>query len=360
MTADLSAVFESLPSPAWLLRANEPHHWHCNRPAMLLPGAGQRPRIERAALAALFDFTRDGGQALAERLDALLAGAASQGFRAPLAQSPETGYDFVAHALDGEGGRGVLLIASRAADALAPPVTDWWRGVRHDLRGPITPLRMALHLVRSGRVGADDLARTMTMADRQVDLLLATSDDVADMLALQYGQLQLRLLPLDLRQALDKLDHNQGLADALAHRGHALQRVAPAQPVMARIDSLRLQQLLEHLLRAFARRAAKDAPIELTLGSRDGEARLTIGGAEAQLGDDKGLRYIAEGADPGAVPGGLGMQPLLMREIALRHELIIDIVPAQGQLRLRMPLAPDDNDAADSNAADPAACTARP
>ena len=63
----------------------------------------------------------------------------------------------------------------------APPIGNQILAVvAHELRGPLTPLRMASQLIRSASAGRPEILRLTDMIDRQVDGIERLAQDLMD------------------------------------------------------------------------------------------------------------------------------------------------------------------------------------
>ena len=86
----------------------------------------------------------------------------------------------------------------------------WWARLGHDLRGPVSPMRLAVQVLRSDRCTALEREEALQLLDRQVDRLLGEIDDVAELMRLRAGTWVLRAghgdLKADLKANLKKID----------------------------------------------------------------------------------------------------------------------------------------------------------
>jgi signal transduction histidine kinase len=305
-------VFAALPFAAWLAGDAGADRLRGNAHAVATAGATV---ASCADLEALFEFEDGADGWLRRQLMALFADGAERRFEGRLRKAPGRRFDFRACAV-GDPARpaAVLLLASPVAATFMPG--DWWQRVGHDLRGPVTPVRMALQLLKSGRVDPEHVAQTAALADRQLDPLLAVIDDVSGLLAMMADASTLQRIPVDLSALLECS--------------------APDGPVVVVGDPVYLRQLFAYA----AGRAADNAPgatIRVVLAADAGRATVRIGGAGPALADDAGLACVA-GAT--AVPAGPDLKSLLMREVARRHAAILDLAAAPGEIRISLPLAP--------------------
>jgi signal transduction histidine kinase len=210
-----------------------------------------------------------------------------------------------------------------------PP--GWWQRIRHDLRGAVAPVRLAVQLLRSGRVDAAERVEALAVIDRQVEQLLAAIDDVGDLLRLQAG------LPLHQRARqdgnllLDLVCGRGGLVRGLAARQLRLRCEPCEQEVPFPHDPVRVAALLEFLLLRAAAHAPQEAELVLALRPEGNGAELLLEGAAASLAGDPELRFLLDEAVDGEEPG---LRALLMREV-LRGNGIVLRHAGDGALALR-------------------------
>jgi hypothetical protein len=316
-------VFAALPFAAWLADAADSDRLRCNARAAALCGGAS---IACAGLDTLFRFGDDGDGRIGRHVAALFAGAPERRFEARLAQTPGHRFTFhVCPAGDPDAPMAVLLLAVPASATAAVP-GDWWRRVGHDLRGPVTPVRMALQLLRSGRVRPENVMQTVELADRQLDRLLDEIDDVSGLLGVHADASAFQDVPVDLCTVVDKL----------AEKGSArLQCRKPAASVTVVGDPARLLQLFAWIV-GCAAGPAPDATVRVELAAGATHATLRVCGT-ATLDDDQGLACVA-GSTAG--PANPDMKTLLMREIARHHGIAFDIVAGQDEIGVRLALAP--------------------
>ena len=191
---------------------------------------------------------------------------------------------------------------------------QWWQRLGHDLRGPIAPMRMAVQLLKSGRVGAAEQEAALQLIDRQIDVLLASIEDLTDLLRLNSGTFALNSAPNDLNLVLDVVSGRASLLRTLGEKQQALRCDPAEEAVIADHDALQVAALLEYLIRKSAEHAAPGALLTLELRKDGGRALLRICGSGRSLGVDPDVRHVT-GVAVGLI-GEREVKPVLMREIA--------------------------------------------
>lgn len=314
LDAQLHAFFESLPGAAWLVDKTDWHVAHGNtRGAAHLDG---RATCGIDELDELLEFPDDPGASIGRRIAA--AFSANEQARVPvrIRQSPSSRLTLVSWPLLVDGAAaavGLLVLDESGSPARRTPI-DWWLRVGHDLRGPITPIRMAVQLLKGGRIDATDKQDALRMIDRQLDQLLDNVQDVADLLRIEAGAFALRARPDDLNLVVDLLSGRTSLLNFLDERQQRLHCLGFATDVVASHDPVRLVALLEYLLRKSAGHAPRGAVLTLSLQADGGRARFMISGMTASILTDPDLAYIAGSVGDGFAEAAA--KAVLMHEVA--------------------------------------------
>jgi signal transduction histidine kinase len=197
-----------------------------------------------------------------------------------------------------------------------PP--GWWQRVRHDLRGAVAPVRMAVQLLRSGRVDAAEREEALAVIDRQLEQLLAGIDDVGDLLRLQAGLPLLQHATQDANLLLDVVCGRGGLIRGLAERDLRL-LCEPCESELAwPHDPARVAALLEFLLLRAAAHSPAGSELRMALRRAEDGAELVISGAGAGLAQDPEIAYLLGDAGGGDDPG---LRAILMREVLLGNAI---------------------------------------
>lgn len=223
-------------------------------------------------------------------------------------------------------------VAGQQPEAL--PV-EWWSRLGHDLRSSIAPMRMAVQLLKSGRIAAANHEDALQVIDRQIDLLLANIDDLSDLLRLNAGKCIVNPAPNDLNLLLDIVSGRGSLLKRLEARHQSLNCVPVDAPVITNHDPARLVALLEYLIGKSAECAAPGAVLTLELGRQGGQAQMRITGAGPLLAIDPDVRNVT-GAAP-ICADTAGITSLLMREYARLSA--ISFSPVDEKIGIAMSMA---------------------
>ncbi|MDI1478209.1 ATP-binding protein [Polyangium sp. y55x31] len=115
----------------------------------------------------------------------------------------------------------------------------------HELRNPLAPMRMALHIIRARHANAAT-DRHLQILERQTDNLARLVDDLLDVSRLTRGKIELRRERLDVATVVSRaVDATRGLIEG---RHHTLTIEQPDEPVPVFADAVRLEQILVNLL----------------------------------------------------------------------------------------------------------------
>jgi K+-sensing histidine kinase KdpD len=234
-------------------------------------------------------------------------------------------------------GRGQLRWLGAGGSALNAPENDslpvgWWKRVRHDLRSTVAPMRMAVQLLRTGRVDAAEREEALQVIDRQLEQLLAAVDDIGDLMHAQAGSLSSSAVYQDLNLLPDIVCGRGALVRDLATRNLQLRCAPCAKELLVEHDPMRLSALLEFLLQRLAAHAKSGDELLLSV-HEDGGGALRLSGAGASLAQDPELLYL-QGIDAGR--GEPGLRAMLMRQL-LRAGAMELQADGEGALRLRFP-----------------------
>lgn len=303
--------FESLPCAAWVVERAEWHVAHANARGVAMVEGSRTGSV--AELDSCFEFP-DSGDASVARLVASGFGAGEEArLPARLRRSPGHRLTLVCWPLGSDGEtRAVALMALEELTASPPrPQAGWWMRVGHDLRGPINPMRMAVHLLKGGRVPAAEQREAVQLIDRQLDALLEGVQDLSDLLRAEAGALALNARPNDLNLIVDLVSGRSALLQSFAERGQQLQCAGTHADLVVDHDPAWLASLLEFLLRKASEHAPAGASLSLSLGESTCDARFAISGTSTSLLDDADLAQVAGSA----ARGEPSVKAVLMRRI---------------------------------------------
>jgi two-component system, OmpR family, sensor histidine kinase MtrB len=235
-------------------------------------------------------------------------------------------------------------------------------GVAHDLRNPLSALKMSAALVTSGRpLPEERLRKTMALVRRQVARLDRMVGDLLDATRIEAGRFELQL---DERDARDLAREVVELYQA-GGSSHDLRLLLPEQPVTLRCDGTRVEQVLHNLVSNALKYSPVGSRVDVEVSQRDEEVVLSV--------VDRGIGISAEemrhlfapfrrsGRAREKAPGvGLGLS--VSRRIVEAHggRIEVDSRPGVGStFRVRLPLThavahPPDEARPEASTPDPA------
>lgn len=141
----------------------------------------------------------------------------------------------------------------------------WLAHLAHDLRGPLSPLAMAVSLLQTGRAGPAQQPELYALMQRQIECLTQLLDDTADLLVLRPRAAQ----AVDLASLLDMFAIKS--ARRLRAAGAMLDVAVPSAPVLVAGDMRDLLRLLGELALRGADAGGRGSTLQLAIAG-DGEA----------------------------------------------------------------------------------------
>jgi PAS domain S-box-containing protein len=193
--------------------------------------------------------------------------------------------------------------------------------VAHELRGPLSPIRNAVHILQIKSPGDSVLQDICHILDRQVTTITRLLDDLLDLSRVARGKLDLKMAILDLVSVVEEaVEWNRALIDA---KGHQLTVVHPSEPVLVKADAVRLAHVISNLLGNAAKYTDSGGRIELTIEPAEAEVVIRVSdtgrGLEAsELENIFDLFYQLERTSDRA-ERGLGIGLSLVRSLVEMH-----------------------------------------
>jgi signal transduction histidine kinase len=197
-------------------------------------------------------------------------------------------------------------------------------GVAHDLRNPLTALKMALQRLAAGRL---DHQSPIALLERQIDRMTRIVDDLLDATRIEAGQLELKVEDCDLRAVAREVIELYQPSSSL----HQLTLRAPDRPVLVHVDPLRMEQVIGNLVSNAIKYSPLGGPVELNIDPGDRQAVLTVTdhgiGIPAERMQD--LFTPFQRRDTATIPGaGLGLS--VARRIIAAHGGAIEVDSSPG------------------------------
>ena len=188
----------------------------------------------------------------------------------------------------------------------------------HELRNPLTPLSLALRLLR---LDAPDRERSIGVAERQVKHLVRLVDDLLDVSRITRGKVTLRRDPVLLGEVVERvLELSRPLVDG---RGHTLRVSLPAEAVRIEGDGVRLVQVFANLLDNAAKYTPAGGTIWLTAEHVGNEVIVRVRDTGVGLGPDFAPHifdlFVQGDTSPDRTHGGLGIGLTVVRRLVELH-----------------------------------------
>jgi signal transduction histidine kinase len=156
-------------------------------------------------------------------------------------------------------------------------------GVAHDLRNPLSALKMSAALVAPGReVSPERIEKMLALVRRQVARLDRMVGDLLDATRIEAGKLELQLEERDARELARAVVELYQAAGS----GHELSLSLPESPVPLRCDGARIEQVLNNLVSNALKYSPDGTRVEVTVVQRGEEVLFSV--------SDQGIGISAE------------------------------------------------------------------
>jgi signal transduction histidine kinase len=202
-------------------------------------------------------------------------------------------------------------------------------GVAHDLRNPLSALKMGMMLERDDLTQAD-MRRIWAITKRQVTALERMIGDLLDASRIEGGQLQLQRTTCDLAALV------RDVADLYGNlESHRVTVSTPPDPVLVDGDPARLAQVLNNLVSNAVKYSPAGTAVEIEVGIERAAACVAVKDQGIGIGDEERERIFepfrrARGTRD-SIPGvGLGLS--VARKIVRAHggDLVVESRPGRG------------------------------
>lgn len=164
---------------------------------------------------------------------------------------------------------------SRLMDALvegARAKDEFIAMLSHELRGPLAPIRSALHLMQLR--GDTGVTREREIIDRQVGNLIRLVDDLHDESRIAAGKIELQKHRIDVADVIEMAVEIAG--PALDARGHAVRVRASQGVAFVDGDTVRLAQVISNLLFNAAKYTERNGRVSVDLRVDGGQAVVSV------------------------------------------------------------------------------------
>jgi len=144
----------------------------------------------------------------------------------------------------------------------------------HEIRNPLAPIRMALHIMRMSDSDAGTLQAARVIIERQLGQLTRLIDDIDEVTQLRSGPIPLRKERTTLRALLDSaLELSRSQRE---HRQNVLELELGHADMGLHVDSARLAQAVGNILANASKYSPLGSVIEIATTWRSDTAHITI------------------------------------------------------------------------------------
>ncbi|HVK88895.1 MAG TPA: HAMP domain-containing sensor histidine kinase [Kofleriaceae bacterium] len=214
-------------------------------------------------------------------------------------------------------------------------------GIAHDLRTPLSALRLAVDMVDPADPLPPEpqLRRTFAIISRQINHLERMTGDFLDMSKIESGTLDLSFAAHDARAIA------RGVVDLFEPGARdRVSVVAPPAPVVVRCDEVRLGQAITNLVSNAIKYSPSDAGIELVVSASNSDAVIEVvdhGNGIPKEDQGRIFEPFRRRDTKDSIPGtGLGLFNVKRLVEAHRGRIEVDSTPLQGStFRILLPLA---------------------
>lgn len=234
----------------------------------------------------------------------------------------------------------------------------------HELRNPLSPIRNALHIMRTAPTG-EKAEELVAMMDRQVTHLVRLIDDLLDVSRLGQGKIDLRRERITLQRAVeDAIEASRPLIES---GKHSLTVNLPDEPFWINADLTRMAQIISNLLNNAAKYTRQGGHINATVRKEDAYAVLSITdngvGIPADMLPKVFELFTQVDRNLDRSQGGLGIGLALVKQLLEMHDGKIEAaslgIDKGSTFTVRLPLAAaTEVDMNDKNSISEAACSA--
>jgi signal transduction histidine kinase len=178
------------------------------------------------------------------------------------------------------------LVALRDADRRKD---EFLATLSHELRNPMTPLRVAFDVARLAKADREQVGKAMDIIDRQLQVLLRLTDDLLDVSRITQGKIQLQRSDVDATRVAElALETARPLIEEAKQTLHV--ELAPGEHQI-HCDAVRLAQAVTNLLTNASRYTQEGGDIWLEVTPDPLRERLAIK-----------VRDNGQGIDPEILP----------------------------------------------------------
>ncbi|ANB75420.1 hypothetical protein AYM40_23900 [Paraburkholderia phytofirmans OLGA172] len=216
--------------------------------------------------------------------------------------------------------------------------------VAHELRGPLTPMQLAVHLIRRASADRPEVLRSIDMLDRQITQISRLAEDLMDATRIDRGALRVSKALIEVVAVL--AGPLTAAALAAAQRGQTLTVQIADRALRIEGDPVRLAQAVDNLLRNAVKYTPENGCIAVNVLA-DGKD-LVVSVKDNGLGISGALLphifdlFAQSSRTIAASAGGLGVGLAVVKAVAESHGGTVSATsagPGTGsEFTLRLPI----------------------
>jgi len=243
---------------------------------------------------------------------------------------------------------------------------EFLASVSHELRTPLTAVLGWTHILRTERLGEEELQRALEIIERNANSQRQLIDDLLDMSRIITGKIRLDVQPIDpvtvVNAAIEAVRH---AAEAKQIR---IEKIVGRGLCPVPVDATRLQQVIWNLLSNAIKFTQPKGEVRLSLERANAELEITVTDTGVGIKPEF-LPFVFDRFRQGDGTttrrhGGLGLGLAIVRHLVELHGGSVQAESAgQGcgaTFKVRLPAGPksDNNNAGDTRALNPAVLSA--
>jgi signal transduction histidine kinase len=198
-------------------------------------------------------------------------------------------------------------------------------GIAHDLRNPLSTLRVAAALLQRQPHDVIPLGERVT---RQIDQLERLVNDLLDRTRIEAGQLELCPELIDLRRVIGRVVDEQRILNPT----RVFNVTMPNRPALVSCDVVRIEQVVQNLLSNAVKYSADSIDIDTRISQADSSAIVSVidRGVGVEPADRQRLfQPFMRGENVGRV-GGIGLGLSVAKKIVEGHRGQIEVFSSPG------------------------------
>lgn len=226
--------------------------------------------------------------------------------------------------------------------------TDFILGISHELRTPLTSVKLAVDLLKEemGQGGGDRQGRLLALIASGVERLQGRINDLLDLLKMEAGTLKLNLLPVDVRNVIDKAV--EFMLPVFQMKNQSFEVEVDHGVTRAELDAPRFEEVVLNLLSNANKYTRTGGRIGLRAREEDGQLVVEIHDNGQGISDDEKesiLRFDFRNALTRDGRSGLGVGLTVVKKLVELHNgsFYIDSKVGKGTtVSVRVPLQATD------------------